>query len=796
MIKQLLHAVGIFVLMVSLVACSSPEEKAAGYIENADGLLQQGNLKKAEVEYKNALQINQNLPDAWYGLARIHDRRQEWKRAYAVLSKLREMSPNHVDGRIMLGQLLLAANELDQALPDAMEILEMAPNDARAHALMAELQFRLDNIEGAQQEVDKALALDADNPEAKMISARLLISQNRHADAIALLDKAIESDRENSAFYLMKIQTYREAGEPQSIANVYLALIDQFPTEVGYKQALARHYLGQENIDAAERILQQIAESEPESVGNKIRFVEFKRDYRSLDAAIALVKTYNEADSKEHRYRFLLGELYESNEQTAKAAELYEGIIADDGLQSGGLEARNKIALIEMRAGNRDRAQARIDEVLAQDKSNENALLMRAGFQISDGEIDDGIVSVRTVLRDHPDSTRALALLGQAYEANGARELAIEAYSRAFQLTPGSPVIANKLAGYLMLERQAAQADKVLQESLNRGNRSAEALVLLAQAKLALGEWDTAERLARQLQQIEGHEAISMQLLGVAYQGQYQQAASIEAFKQAHKLAPSAEQPVVALVRTYVENGQQDEARRFLESILEVDSDNVTAHMLLGEWSVAHQQIPDAITHFSEAIKADPQLVAGYRRLAVVYSSQGEIDKATAVIEQGMKAIPDNPLLSIHMAAIHEKYGDVDDAIEIYQAMVDKDDGAVVARNNLANLLTEHRTDQASMDRARKIAIDLRDSQIPQFRDTYAWAAVKSGINLEEAVVILEGLAREYEQVDIYAYHLGEAYRRRGDSANAIAYLQKAIKLSPPGSDISTRAKQSLEQLL
>jgi cellulose synthase operon protein C len=252
----------------------------------------------------------------------------------------------------------------------------------------------------------------------------------------------------------------------------------------------------------------------------------------------------------------------------------------------------------------------------------------------------------------------------------------------------------------------------------------------------------------------------------------------------------------VALVRTYVQGGRQDEAERFLESILEVDSDNVTAHMLLGELSYANEQIPAAIAHFSAVIKADPQLVAGYRRLAVVYSSQREIDKAIAVIEQGMEAIPDNPLLNIHMAAIHEKYRNVDDAIDIYQAMVDKDDKAVVAKNNLANLLTEYRTDQASLDRARKIATDLRDSQIPQFRDTYAWASVKSGINLEEAIVILEGIVREYEKVDIYAYHLGEAYRRKGDTANAISYLQKAIKLAPPGSDISTRAQQALEQVL
>ena len=93
MMKHALRAVGMLLLMTFLVACSSPEEKAAGYIQNANSLFQDNNLKKAELEYRNALQVNQNLPDAWYGLARIHESKQEWQKAYSALTKVREMSP-------------------------------------------------------------------------------------------------------------------------------------------------------------------------------------------------------------------------------------------------------------------------------------------------------------------------------------------------------------------------------------------------------------------------------------------------------------------------------------------------------------------------------------------------------------------------------------------------------------------------------------------------------------------------------------------------------------------------------
>ena len=179
MLMQLRYALAIVILSATLFACSSPEEKAASYIENAGALFGEGKLVKAELEYKNALQINQNLPDAWYGLAKIHESRQDWRQTFAVLNKVRELAPGHVNSRIMLGQLFLASNQLDQALTDAREILELAPDDARAHSLMAAVQFRLDNLDGALQEVAKSLALDPDNNEATLVKARVLIAGRR-----------------------------------------------------------------------------------------------------------------------------------------------------------------------------------------------------------------------------------------------------------------------------------------------------------------------------------------------------------------------------------------------------------------------------------------------------------------------------------------------------------------------------------------------------------------------------------------------------------------------------------------
>jgi tetratricopeptide (TPR) repeat protein len=793
--KKLRHTLEVVLLALFLAACSSPEEKAADYIQNAAQLFEEGQLHKAELEFKNALQINQNLPEAWFGLARIHEKKQEWRKAYAVLTKLRELAPSHTEGRIMLGQILLASNQIDQALTDAREIIELAPGDARAHALMAAVQFRLENFKGAHAEVDKALAADPGNDEAILVRARVLIAEKKYDAALRILDKAIAANPDHISMYLMKIQVYQETNNQGAIEKAYMGLTKLFPENVSFKTALARYYLAARDIDAAEKVLEDIVQAEPTNVAEKLRLVGFKNQFRSPDDAIALVKTYIDLDKNELRYQFLLAELFEKNGKPEQAINIYRQIIKVDELKTNGLEARNKIALLQLRAGKRDEAKALVNEVLAQDKGNENALLLQTGFQLAEKRYDDALLSARTVLRDKPDSIKALGLLGQAYEAMGSGELALESYKKAFQLSPGAAPIANQLAKSLLRKRDFTKVDEILLESISRGNRSTEALWLLAQVKLLLGEWDKAEQLAKQLQQIEGQQAVSQQVLGAVYQGKQDQEASIEAFKRAHELAPTATQPVVALVRTYVRSGKIGKAKAFLNSVLSVHEDNITAHLLLGQLKLSEKDTGGAVSHFKQAIAINPKIDAGYRGLIGAYIKDDKLEKAEQVARQGLAEMPDRPVFMIYLASIYERQKDFEKAIETYESLLAKSSNVLVAKNNLASLLTDHRKDQASFDRARNLSADLRTSQIPQFRDTYAWAAVKSGINLEEAIVILQGIVKENEHVDIYNYHLGEAYRKRGDKENAIAYLTKAAKQAGPGSDIAAMANQSIRQL-
>lgn len=759
-----------------LFACSTPEEKAADYIESGYELMEEGNQVKASLQFRNALQINANLVEAIYGLALIHERRQEWREVLGLLTKIQELQPTYTKARIKLAQLYLASGQINLAMEDAKELLERLPNDARAHALMAAVQYRLENFDGAMLEVNKSLQIDPTNNDAQLVLARVYISQKKFEQAHEVIDKAIQTNSKSVSIYLMKIQAYEETNNLQGIETVYLMLIEKFPESLPYQLSLAHFYSDNKDIDKAETILSNIVAKNPDNVDEKLRLVGFAGQHRSSEQSIELLKDYIQQDNGESRYKFALGALYELDGKTSEAMAIYQGIIDAEELQTNALEARNKIALIELRAGNRDKTISLVGEVLAQDKNNENALLIQAGLKLADKQFDDAIVDLRTVLRDNPDSVKALSLLGKAYEATGSNELAVENYIKAYRGNAGIPAIANQLASYYLRNKKVAQADEVLVESLARGNRSQTALKLMVQAKLSLQEWGEAEKFAKMLQKIEGQEALSQQMLGFVYQGKQRQDDSIEAFKKAYELSPSSSQPVVALVRSYVRSGKLEEARGFLNSVLSVDAKNTTAYTMLGQLSLFEKQPEQAAKYFRKSVEVNPRQVIGYRSLARIYMADKQPAKVEKAIMDGLAALPGNPTLTMSLASFHESQKEFNKAIEIYEALLEKNPDILIAKNNLASLLTDHRTDKASLDKAREVAAEFKDSQIPHFRDTYAWAQINSDLQLEQAVNILEGVVKEVGQTAVFRYHLGKAYEKKGDSKNAREQLELAIE--------------------
>jgi tetratricopeptide (TPR) repeat protein len=119
--------------------------------------------------------------------------------------------------------------------------------------------------------------------------------------------------------------------------------------------------------------------------------------------------------------------------------------------------------------------------------------------------------------------------------------------------------------------------------------------------------------------------------------------------------------------------------------------------------------------------------------------------------------------------------------------------GSMIAMNNLASLLSDYRTDKASLDRAYTLALSLRKSQVPQFKDTLGWVHYQRGEH-KTAIALLEEAVAELPNVAMVRYHLGASYAAAGQTAKAVEQLKKAQELGAPNSEVGDKIRVALQQ--
>jgi Flp pilus assembly protein TadD len=144
------------------------------------------------------------------------------------------------------------------------------------------------------------------------------------------------------------------------------------------------------------------------------------------------------------------------------------------------------------------------------------------------------------------------------------------------------------------------------------------------------------------------------------------------------------------------------------------------------------------------------------------------------VLREGLAAVPRGVPLELLYAELLRRAGRFDDAMARYEEVLARAPGNDIAANNLASLLSDHRADRASLERAVQLARRFERSRNPGYLDTLGWAHYRAG-NYASAVAVLERAVQAGDRVPLFHYHLGMAMLRNGDDARGRTHLRKAV---------------------
>ena len=493
-------------------------------------------------------------------------------------------------------------------------------------------------------------------------------------------------------------------------------------------------------------------------------------------------------------YKFALAQLDFAEKKGDVAIASLETIIAKGEPKQDVLRAKLLLASMTTQLGQADKAKTLINEILAQDAKNADALALRANLSLDSGETDSAVADLREALNQQPNSVALLMLLGRAHERQGAVELANDRIAQAVKTSNYNPQVALDYIAFLGRRSKTAEAEAVLNEAVARNPNDRRLLQALAQLRLNKQDWVGAQAAAEALKKTGDPSGVSDQIAGAVLLGQKKYDESIATLKDAYTSAPNTVQPMYSLFLAYMQAGKTSEAETFLQSVLAANQNNADAHVLMGSLKMFQKLPKEAEASYKLAIERQPESPVGYIALSKHYLSQKQVAEAEAVLKTGRGKAPKDLSLNLVFAGLLEMKNDTEGAISVYEEQLKATPDALIVINNLSSLLADFRTDPESLERAHQLAQRLEAIDVPQFKDTLGWVAYRRGdyraalLNLEQAAEKLPGLA-------LVKYHLAMTYAALKRNADARDQLTKTDSLLKADDPLKEKVRTALASL-
>lgn len=777
--------------LLFVTGCDTPEERALQHVASAQAFLEEENYVKAELEAKNALQIQQRNADASMVLAKVAESRGDYSEMAQYLREAIEAQPDLVPARLKLGTLYALNGMFDEAQTQLDAAADVQADDVGVYVLRARLLASKGDLESAAAELQQALAADPNNIEAVGLFANVTAESDVDA-AIAMIDKAMAGQDDKRTLRQLKIQLLQRAGDVDAVDAAYQAMVTDYPDEPAYTYQYARFLAATGQDERVEEVLGSLVQAQPDNTSARLALVQYVAGRRGPEAGEALLVEYLGEKPDAHDLRLVLARQYQLTDREAEAIAQYEQVLERAGNEDPALTAKSRLAAIELANGDTEAGEALIDDVLAVDSMNTEALILRGALNFDRDELKDAVSDLRSVLREDPDNSRAQLLLARTHTKAEDYLLAKDAYRRALQMTPGNAQVSIELVRILVREGELEEAEQILRQQLEATPDSLVTSRALIAILVDRKRYDDALAEASRVAGLEGQAAVGDYLTGGIYQVRGQNEQALKAFARALDARPTAREPLQGYVSSLVALERTPEAIAYLEKTSRDYPDNLYAKTLLGQVLAGSGETSAARELFESTLSENEEWLPAYTALAGL--NQADLGAQIDVYKRGLNAVPDSQELALLLGTAYERSGQYDEAIATYEDALEANPDMQAVANNLAALLVDFRDDSASFRRALELVEDFADSDNPAFLDTLGWVHYRLG-DYDEAQPLLEEAVKLAGEVPVLRYHLGMNYYAQGKEKLAVEQLRVAAAEGVADYTGKQEAERMLQQL-
>lgn len=582
----------------------------------------------------------------------ISYQRGNLQQAQSSLRDLMQVAPNHTLARRLYAMTLLRNGDADGAIAAAKPLVEKSEADGRLLALMASAYARKGNYDEAEKYLEQAVAADPEQSALKTQLAMTRVAQGENTAAIRDLEEVLKDDPTSLQALMMAALVKMKEGNFREALLASDRLVKAHPDlAIGYNLRGAA-FLGQSKLKEAE--------------SNFRAAIQKKPDY--------------------HEARRNLAQLLAADGRTADARRELMRALEGDGQNTKTLMALAEVARVEKKP------EERVDWLKKAVATNRDTLAPRLRLiqaYLETNRNKEALAETNALSRDFPNNPAALEATGRTQLAAGEAGAAAATFERLTKAVPNDVNARVLYARALQENKRVDAARRAYTLALNLKDQNLTQVYLdLMALEAREGNFKQAiahgQALKARSPKSGPQSGVADRALGDLYMGNRQwaeAAASYEAARKAQGLDPMLG---LSLAQAYAVSKKPDQAMAVLNEVLKTQPKHTAARIALADIHMQAKRYPQALEQYngleeearnSPAVlnnmawlygelkdkRAIPTAEAAYKKAPkapevqdtlgfLLVQQRVDVKRGLALIQEAVKARPDNPDMRYHLA--------------------------------------------------------------------------------------------------------------------------------------------------
>jgi tetratricopeptide (TPR) repeat protein len=767
-----------FGLLALLCSACSPRASEGKHLSAANQFFDSGQYDRAEIEYKNVVQLDPSNPQAIARLGIIYDDEGSLDKAIPFLRKGLELDPNNLQIHLKLSQIYLSTRNPKEARDQAGWVLDRNPLDPDAPILLAEattngkdvedarqriqalpssavagapvivalglLDMRHQDSKGAEEAFRRALIVDPKSSAADFYLGVLLWSEKDTLHADKAFAEAASLSPLRSSRRLQYAQYKVHTGDNDSASRLLNQMVAEAPDYLPAWLLLAEIDANQKKYDESESMLAKVIardQANPEALMLSARLKIAKGEN---EKAMAVLELLQRLYPKSSQADFQLGQLYLSIGDTGKAIGSLNRAIA---ITPGFTEAIVLLAEADIRRGDYRSAYISLNQLVQKKPDFIQGLLLLADSERGLGNLDDALAVYRKIDTLHPNKAETQLLSGLVLVAQNKRDEARASFNRAIELSPTYEAAAEQLINLDLMEKENSaavdRASRWVKESPDLGWPR----LLQARAYLAQNETEKGEA----------------------------------ALKKTIELQPDNRAAYFLLAQLYLTTNRQQKALSDLEGMSAKNPRDLGVLMMMGTIYNQQKNYLQARDAYEKALAINPNFSLALNNLAYLYSENlNQQENAYKMAQRARELLPNDPHAADTLGWILYKRRQYGWALGLLRESAAKLPADAEVQFHLG--MTSYTAgDEGAASSALKRALQLS----PGFQgnreaeDRLAVLAINVASLDDGALAKTENSLVPRTDDPVALERLGSVFEREGSIDKAIAAFQAALQVNP-----------------